>query len=201
MFHLVMSVLFCWLLTVVISGFMKRIIPEEFVRSTQGAFEHRVVCSVCWGNSWQLWLQREKKGLFMIKEDWDEFVDDNLLGPNDVLFFSHEGTMFLQVRIFKNYGEEITSAPLEAESEAEPETEPLHPTSKNFYQETTTASASGKTIHFRRNHRHVSQTQNYSLRSTPRFDSLLWQNFQQVEEQIVERDRVVLMSRTPSDIS
>ena len=41
--------------------YMKRIIPEEFVRSTQGAFEHRVVFSVRWGNSWQLWLLNTTK--------------------------------------------------------------------------------------------------------------------------------------------
>lgn len=70
------------------------------MRSTLGAIEHRVVFSVSWGNSWQLWLQGDKNGdLFMEKEDWDEFVDDNLLSPNDVLFFTHRDTMFIEVRI------------------------------------------------------------------------------------------------------
>ncbi|KAJ4868541.1 B3 domain-containing protein [Raphanus sativus] len=53
----------------------KRIIPEEFLRGTCESFEHRVVFSVPWNNSWQLWLHPDKKGLFMIKEDWD---DENL---------------------------------------------------------------------------------------------------------------------------
>ncbi|KAF3597828.1 hypothetical protein DY000_02026045 [Brassica cretica] len=39
------------------------IIPEEFLRSASGAIEHRVVFSVSWGNSWQLWLQRDKNGM------------------------------------------------------------------------------------------------------------------------------------------
>ncbi|VVB17206.1 unnamed protein product [Arabis nemorensis] len=115
-----------------------RIIPEEFMRSTEGGIEHRLVCSASWGNSWQFWLQREKKGLVILKEDWDDFVDQNLLGPNDVLFFAHEEIMFLQVRIFKKDGKEIIEAPVEHE----PETEPFHLTPQNAYQETTPASAS-----------------------------------------------------------
>jgi len=122
-----------------ISVFMKRSFPEEFVKSTPGAFEHRVVFSVRWGNSWQLWLEREEKDLFMIEEDWDEFVDDNHLGPNDNVFFRHDDKMFLEVQIFKNDGNEIIDAP----PEVEPETEPFHPTTpKNSHKETTTASAS-----------------------------------------------------------
>lgn len=114
-----------WLL-----GFLKRIIPEEFLRSTHESFEHRVVFSVPWNNSWQLWLRPDKKGLFMIKEDWDEFVDDNFLGLDDTLVFTHQETMYFQVRIFKKDGKEIISAPLEFEPQ----------------KETTSASASGNTI-------------------------------------------------------
>ncbi|ESQ32086.1 hypothetical protein EUTSA_v10004752mg [Eutrema salsugineum] len=121
-----------------------RIIPEEFVTSTPGAFEHRVVFSVRWGNSWQLWLKRDKKGLFMEEEDWNEFVDDNFLGPHDVLFVTHEDTMNLEVRIYKNYihlMKEIISPPVEAD----PEAELLNPIPQNSHQETpasTSASAS-----------------------------------------------------------
>ncbi|CAF2127959.1 hypothetical protein HID58_011465 [Brassica napus] len=107
-----------------------RIIPEEFLRSTHESFEHRVVFSVPWNNSWQLWLRPDKKGLFMIKEDWDEFVDDNFLGLDDTLVFTHQETMYFQVRIFKKDGKEIISAPLEFEPQ----------------KETTSASASGNTI-------------------------------------------------------
>ncbi|KAF8091014.1 hypothetical protein N665_0458s0016 [Sinapis alba] len=100
-----------------------RIIPEEFVRSTPGAFEHRVVLSVRWGNSWQLWLQRDNNGLlFMEEEDWDEFVNDNFLAPNDVLLFTHQNTMFIEARIYKPdsyHLKEITSAPLEAHPQAQ----------------------------------------------------------------------------------
>ncbi|CAF2089046.1 unnamed protein product [Brassica napus] len=121
-----------------------RIIPEEFVRSAPGAFEHRVVFSVRWGNSWQLWLQRDKNGLFMEEEDWDEFVSDNFLGPNDVLLFTHADTMFIEVQIYKQASyhlKEITSAPLQADPQAEvvtpmPQTSPPAP-----------APASSKTIH------------------------------------------------------
>ncbi|KAJ4870754.1 B3 domain-containing protein [Raphanus sativus] len=81
----------------------KRIIPEEFLRGTCESFEHRVVFSVPWNNSWQLWLHPDKKGLFMIKEDWDEFVDDNFLGPDDTL----------------KDGKEIISAPLGVEPKKE----------------------------------------------------------------------------------
>nr|VDC67999.1 unnamed protein product [Brassica rapa] len=112
-----------------------RIIPEEFVRSAPGAFEHRVVFSVRWGNSWQLWLQRDKNGLFMEEEDWDEFVSDNFLGPNDVLLFTHADTMFIEVQIYKQASyhlKEITSAPLQADPQAEvvtpmPQTSPPAP--------------------------------------------------------------------------
>lgn len=122
-------------------GFMKRIIPEEFERSMPGVLEHSVVFNVRWENSWLLWVQREKKGLFIVEEDWNEFVDDNLLAPNDVLVFTHQDTMCFEVKIIKNGEKEIMTAPLEAE--------PLHP---KPHQETTTAtaftsaSASGKAI-------------------------------------------------------
>lgn len=64
----------------------------------------------------------------MIKEDWDEFVDDNFLGPNDTLVFTHQDTMYFQVQIFKKDGKEIISAPLGLEPQKE------------------TTSASGNTI-------------------------------------------------------
>lgn len=78
----------------------------------------------------------------MIKEDWDEFVDDNLLGSDDTLVFTHQGTMYFQVRIFKKDGKEVVSAPLKV---PEPETEPviLHPKPESSHQELTTP-ASGK---------------------------------------------------------
>ncbi|EOA19697.1 hypothetical protein CARUB_v10003492mg [Capsella rubella] len=115
-----------------------RIIPEKFVISTLGAFKHRVVISVRWEHSWQLWLEQGDDDLYMKGEDWDEFVDDNHLGPNDNLFFRHDDTMFLEVKIFKDNGDEIMDVPLEVE----PETEPLHPNLHDSHKETTTASAS-----------------------------------------------------------
>lgn len=129
---------------------MKRIIPEEFVRSAPVAFEHRVVFSVRWGNSWQLWLQRDKNGLFMEEEDWDEFVSDNFLGPNDVLLFIHVDTMFIEVQIYKQdsyHLKEITSAPLQTDPQAEVVT-PLPQTSPP--ETPAPAPASSKTIHAER---------------------------------------------------
>lgn len=117
----------------------KRIIPQEIARSNHAAFEHRVVFTVPWKNSWQLWLQRDKNCLFMIKEDWDEFVDDNLLGSDDTLVFTHQGTMYFQVRIFKKDGKEVVSAPLKV---TEPETEPvLPPKPESSHQEETTPAS------------------------------------------------------------
>uniref|UniRef100_A0A1J3H3I8 B3 domain-containing protein n=2 Tax=Noccaea caerulescens TaxID=107243 RepID=A0A1J3H3I8_NOCCA len=112
-----------------------RIIPEEIERSMPGALEHKVVFTVRWENSWLLWVEREKKGLVIEEEDWDEFVDDNHLGPNDILVFTHEDTECFEVQIIKNGEKEIMSVPLEVQ----PETEPLHP---KPHQETTTATAS-----------------------------------------------------------
>ncbi|CAH8330406.1 unnamed protein product [Eruca vesicaria subsp. sativa] len=136
-----------------------RIIPEEFLRSTCESFEHRVVLSVPWNNSWQLWLQQDKKGLSMIKEDWNEFVDDNLLGPDDTLVFTHQDTMYFQVRIFKKDGKEIISAPLRVE----PETKPFSP---KPHLETTPAStsASGRTTtRGRKNPANVQNPERYLL--------------------------------------
>ncbi|XP_010421397.1 PREDICTED: B3 domain-containing protein At5g25470-like isoform X2 [Camelina sativa] len=124
-----------------------RIIPDEFVGSTPGDFEHSVVISVRWGNSWQLWLEREKDDLYMIEEDWDEFVDDNHLGPNDNLFFRHDDTMFLEVQIFKNNGDEIMDVPLEVE----PETEPLHSNTQSSYKDTATAASASASVEFSAN--------------------------------------------------
>ena len=100
------------------------------MRSAGEAFVHRVVLCVLWNNSWQCWLQQDKNGLFMVEEDWDEFVDDNLLDTDDILLFTHQDTIYFQVRIFKKDGKEIISAPLEFEPQ----------------KETTSASASGNTI-------------------------------------------------------
>ncbi|XP_010454877.1 PREDICTED: B3 domain-containing protein At5g25475-like [Camelina sativa] len=140
-----------------------RMIPEKFVRSTPGAFEHRIVLSVRWENSWQPWLDREKDDLFMIEEDWDEFVDDNHLGPNDTLFFRHDDTMNLEVQIFKSNGIEIIDVPLEVE----PETEPVHLKSQNSHKETATASASvsesGGTNDQGRKGHHVTNPEQYLL--------------------------------------
>ncbi|CAH8310645.1 unnamed protein product [Eruca vesicaria subsp. sativa] len=132
-----------------------RIIPEEFVRRTNSAFEHGLVFSVSWGNSWQLWLQRDKNGLFMEEEDWDEFVDDNLLGPNDILFFTHEDTMFTEVRIYKkdaHFFKEIISAPLAAE----PQT--------SSHQETTSfASASASASRVKQSSSYVQNPEKYLI--------------------------------------
>ncbi|CAN6892481.1 unnamed protein product [Brassica oleracea] len=136
-----------------------RIIPEEILRSIPKAFEHRVVFTVPWNNSWQLWLQGDKNCLFMIKEDWDEFVDDNLLASDDTLHFTHQGTMYFQVRIFKKDGKEIISAPLEVE--------PPH----NSHQETTPASASGGG---RKSFAHVENPERYLFNpSNPYFEKTL----------------------------
>lgn len=129
--------------------FKKRIIPEEILRSNPEAFEHRVVFTVPWNNSWQLWLQGDKNCLFMIKEDWNEFVDDNLLASDDTLHFTHQGTMYFQVRIFKKDGKEILSAPLEVE--------PPH-------QEPTTVS--GKSIQIEKYHLYALQRNYLSQRLT-----------------------------------
>ncbi|CAH8284554.1 unnamed protein product [Eruca vesicaria subsp. sativa] len=96
-----------------------RIIPEEILRSTPEGFEHRVVFTVPWNNSWQLWLQRDKNSLFMSKEDWEEFVDDNLLCSDHTLVFTHQDTMYFQVQIFKKDGKEIISPPRGVEPEPE----------------------------------------------------------------------------------
>ncbi|KAL0890674.1 hypothetical protein Bca101_014657 [Brassica carinata] len=145
-----------------------RIIPEEFVRNTPGAFEHRVVLSVRWGNSWQLWLQRDKNGLFMEEEDWDEFVNDNFLGANDVLLFTHKDTMFIEVRIYKQdsyHLKEITSAPLEAEVVIpKPQNSPLETPASASAPAPPPAPAPGKDYSCRTNHIHVSQSQNYSFK-------------------------------------
>lgn len=92
----------------------------------------------------------------MEEEDWNEFVDDNLLCPNDILLFTHVDTMFTEVRIYKKdyrFFKQVISAPLapqvlnpkpKAPSSAPPGFAPF-------------PSASGKTISFI-----LSQTQNYS---------------------------------------
>lgn len=174
-------------------GFLKRIIPEEFLRSSHESFEHRVVFIVPWNNSWQFWLHPDKKGLFMIKEDWDEFVGDNFLSPDDTLVFTHQDTMYFQVQIFKKDGKEIISAPLGVEPK----------------KETTSASTSGNTIQIKKKQSSCSLNSKplYFISKTKRwtdyfFMFLYWLlNFQQVEEQLLEGERVVLMCKTLSDTS
>lgn len=87
----------------------------------------------------------------MEEEDWDEFVTDNFLAPNDVLLFTHVDTMFIEVRIYKHdshHLKEITSAPVQAQV--------FTPVPQNSPLETPApAPASGRT-----NHIHVSQSQN-----------------------------------------
>ncbi|CAH8388709.1 unnamed protein product [Eruca vesicaria subsp. sativa] len=146
-----------------------RIMPEEFMRSAGEAFEHRIVLSVRWNNSWQLWLQQEKNGLFMVEEDWDEFVDDNLLGTDDILLFTQQDTMYFEVRIFKKDGKEIMSVPLKVE----PETEPFHFMPHNSHQETypVSASASGGAS---KGYAHVKNPKRYLLNPrNPYFEKTL----------------------------
>lgn len=83
----------------------------------------------------------------MEEEDWDEFVSDNFLGPNDVLLFTHADTMFIEVQIYKQSSyhlKEITSAPLQADPQAEVVT-PMPQTSPP--ETPAPAPASSKTIH------------------------------------------------------
>lgn len=78
----------------------------------------------------------------MEEEDWDEFVNDNFLAPNDVLLFTHVDTMFIEVRIYKqdsHHLKEITSAPLQAQVVTPiPQNSPL--------ESPSSAPASGRTI-------------------------------------------------------
>lgn len=92
----------------------------------------------------------------MEEEDWNEFVDDNLLCPDDIFLFTHEDTMFTEVRIYKKdyrFFKQVITAPQvlnpkpKAPSSAPPGFAPFASAS---------ASASGKTISFI-----LSQTQNY----------------------------------------
>ncbi|CAA7023204.1 unnamed protein product [Microthlaspi erraticum] len=137
-----------------------------------GALEHKVVFKVRWENSWLLWVQREKKDLFIDEEDWNEFVDDNCLAPKDVLVFTHDDTMCFEVQIFKNGEKELMTAPLEVKPETEPapvevkpKSEPLHP---KPHQETTTATGStsangGKKSGSKQNRDNVKNPEQYLL--------------------------------------
>ncbi|CAN7024175.1 unnamed protein product [Brassica oleracea var. botrytis] len=110
-----------------------RIIPEEFLRSASGAIEHRVVFSVSWGNSWQLWLQRDKNGMSL----WMTTCEVQTMSCS-----SHTKTqyMFIEVRIYKqdlHLFKEILSVPL---LEAEPESEVLNSNPQASHEETPTSS-------------------------------------------------------------
>lgn len=143
-------------------------IPEEFVRRTNGVFEHRLVFSVSWGNSWQVWLQRDENGLFMEEEDWDEFVDDNLLDPSDILIFTHVDTMFTEARIYKKdsrFFKQVISSPLLGAEAFNPKPQTSRqdtpssaapPGFAPFASGSASASGKSKTISFIH-----SQTQNY----------------------------------------
>lgn len=91
----------------------------------------------------------------MEEEDWNEFVDDNLLCPDDILLFTHEDTTFTEVRIYKKdlpFFKQVISAPqvLNPKPKAPSSAPP-------GFARFASASASGKTISFI-----LSQTQNYS---------------------------------------
>ncbi|CAN8252275.1 unnamed protein product [Cochlearia groenlandica] len=120
-----------------------RNIPDEIVRST--STEHRVVFSVRWGNSWMFWLEQDKKGsTFMIEEDWNEFVNDNFFGPEHTVIFTHEDTMFFQVKIFdKDEKEIMTYEALVAEPETKPEKQ--NPHKENVTTAFASSSANGGT--------------------------------------------------------
>jgi len=66
-----------------------------------------MVLRVPWGRSWQVKISKNPNFHYMEDRGWNQFVNDNGLGENEYLTFTHEANMCFNVTIFEADGTEM----------------------------------------------------------------------------------------------
>ncbi|VYS67180.1 unnamed protein product [Arabidopsis thaliana] len=87
---------------------MMRMIPHHLIRSiSDKSSSFKMVLRVPWGRSWQVKISKNPNFHYMEDRGWNQFVNDNGLGENEYLTFTHEANMCFNVTIFEADGTEM----------------------------------------------------------------------------------------------
>ncbi|CAN8300425.1 unnamed protein product [Cochlearia groenlandica] len=87
---------------------LMRMIPPHIIRSiSKNEFSYKLVLKVPWGSSWPVKINKNPSFYYMEDHGWNQFLEDNALGENEYLTFTHEENMFFNVNIYEVHGIEI----------------------------------------------------------------------------------------------
>ncbi|KAG7555649.1 B3 DNA binding domain [Arabidopsis suecica] len=90
------------------SSEMMRMIPHHLIRSiSDKSSSFKMVLKLPWGSSWQVKISKNPIFHYMEDRGWNQFVNDNGLGLNEFLTFTHEANMCFNVTIFEADGTEM----------------------------------------------------------------------------------------------
>ncbi|KAL1195527.1 B3 domain-containing protein [Cardamine amara subsp. amara] len=89
------------------SEFM-RMIPYPLIRSIPDkSSSFKMVLKMPWGSSWPVKISKNPSFYYMEDLGWNQFVNDNVLGENEFLTFTHEANMCFNVTIYEADGKEM----------------------------------------------------------------------------------------------
>ncbi|XP_027112380.2 B3 domain-containing protein Os01g0723500-like [Coffea eugenioides] len=85
-------------------------IPPQFVRDVLIGIPKRIILETSYGNCWSVKVVKTDDGDVFLGDDWQKFVEDNLLQEHDFLLFHYEhGDRCFTVQIFDKSGVERTN--------------------------------------------------------------------------------------------
>ncbi|CAN7037955.1 hypothetical protein BRARA_B00746 [Brassica rapa] len=91
-----------------LSSQLIRMIPHDIIRSiSDDSSSFKMVLKVPWGSSWTVKISKNPSFHYMEDDGWNQFVNDNVLGENEYLTFTHEGNMRFNVNIYEPDGKEM----------------------------------------------------------------------------------------------
>ncbi|KAF8069809.1 hypothetical protein N665_1131s0008 [Sinapis alba] len=86
---------------------IERMIPHDIIRSiSDNSSSFKMVLKVPWGSSWTVKISKNPSFHYMEDDGWNQFVNDNALGENEYLTFTHEENMRFNVSIYEPDGME-----------------------------------------------------------------------------------------------
>ncbi|CAH8320143.1 unnamed protein product [Eruca vesicaria subsp. sativa] len=89
-----------------LSSELIRMIPHDFVKSISDA-SFKMALKVPWGSAWTVKICKNPSFYYMEDDGWNQFVNDNALGENEYLTFTHEANMRFNVNIYEPDGKEM----------------------------------------------------------------------------------------------
>ncbi|KAJ0238554.1 B3 domain-containing protein [Hirschfeldia incana] len=85
-----------------------RMIPRDIIRSIpDNSSSYKMVLKVPWGSSWTVKISKNPSFHYMEDDGWKQFVNDNALGENEYLTFTHKANMRFNVNIYEPDGMEM----------------------------------------------------------------------------------------------